>query len=518
MCSGARGLRLHPQGRGTQVQGNGGLGRLAPAFSIRSQPSTIRLTVRPTASSISDSSTAPRSRSRTAGWLRYGNPWEIARPNHRFVSSSTAGSSRCRRAGPAPPPVVATKDVFATPYDTPIPGYRTDTVNTLRLWARALTNMDEFNSGGPSGRSSRVPDPRRLRYLSERQLLRRAKAASRRSSSSSLRRFRTSSAATRSGGSYTTESGDSASSTVSPRRPRSAERHRAENFGSSSTSKDSTGTTPGRSRLGWAATRTTLSCQKHSSAGREPALRASSRHLQIVYDGLGLVHRRWDPMTRGAGECLCSSTTAATAYAWRTSPPAAERGGGATHGDSQERGLSGFPRAFWPERIGNKTNGITPRRWAVEEQPGAFGPDHRGARQLVGHSTCPGSPTRAACGRPCLRRLVAGGRACARIPCSPRLRAPSTTGAGSICASILTPFSTSRSSEISASYKRQLLNVLHVITLYNRLRDGVPAQLVPRTVFLRGKARLPRRQADQIRLIKRGVGEVVNNDPAVAVC
>ena len=43
-----------------------------------------------------------------------------------------------------------TKDILATPYDTPIPGYGTETVNTLRLWgARAVRefDLDEFNEG-----------------------------------------------------------------------------------------------------------------------------------------------------------------------------------------------------------------------------------------------------------------------------------------------------------------------------------------------------------------------------------
>lgn len=45
---------------------------------------------------------------------------------------------------------VDTRDVLATPYDTPVPGYGTRTVNTLRLWtARAVHEFDlqEFNEG-----------------------------------------------------------------------------------------------------------------------------------------------------------------------------------------------------------------------------------------------------------------------------------------------------------------------------------------------------------------------------------
>ena len=85
------------------------------------------------------------------GWLRYGNPWEIARPGDRFrvqfyghVQTSTSERGRLSHAW------VDTRDVLATPFDTPIPGYGTQTVNTLRLWgARAVQEFDlgEFNEG-----------------------------------------------------------------------------------------------------------------------------------------------------------------------------------------------------------------------------------------------------------------------------------------------------------------------------------------------------------------------------------
>jgi starch phosphorylase len=45
---------------------------------------------------------------------------------------------------------VETHDVFAVPYDIPVPGYRNGTVNTLRLWKAAATDefdLDEFNAG-----------------------------------------------------------------------------------------------------------------------------------------------------------------------------------------------------------------------------------------------------------------------------------------------------------------------------------------------------------------------------------
>jgi starch phosphorylase len=84
-------------------------------------------------------------------WLEYGNPWEIARPERackvRFggrVIQYTGASGRTVHEW------VDTQDILALPYDTPIPGYKNHVVNTLRLWsARATRDFDisYFNRG-----------------------------------------------------------------------------------------------------------------------------------------------------------------------------------------------------------------------------------------------------------------------------------------------------------------------------------------------------------------------------------
>ena len=85
-------------------------------------------------------------------WLRDGNPWEQERPEFtqpiRFGGRSEhyrteTGEQRVRW--------VDSHDVLAVPYDIPIPGYRNGTVNTLRLWKAAATDafdLGEFNAGG----------------------------------------------------------------------------------------------------------------------------------------------------------------------------------------------------------------------------------------------------------------------------------------------------------------------------------------------------------------------------------
>jgi starch phosphorylase len=63
-------------------------------------------------------------------------------------------------------------------------------------------------------------------------------------------------------------------------------------------------------------------------------------------------------------------------------------------------------------------------------------------------------------------------------------------------------------------YKRQLLNVLHIITLYNRIRRG--GECVPRTVIFGGKAAPGYAVAKLVIKLINDVAETVNNDPQVA--
>ena len=87
----------------------------------------------------------------TAKWLRFGNPWEIARTEwavevklggHTEAYTDDHGQYRVRW--------IPYQVVRGVPYDTPILGYQTNTANTLRLWtAEAPESFDfeAFNSG-----------------------------------------------------------------------------------------------------------------------------------------------------------------------------------------------------------------------------------------------------------------------------------------------------------------------------------------------------------------------------------
>jgi starch phosphorylase len=65
-------------------------------------------------------------------------------------------------------------------------------------------------------------------------------------------------------------------------------------------------------------------------------------------------------------------------------------------------------------------------------------------------------------------------------------------------------------------YKRQHLNILHVVSLYDRLKRDPRAGIVPRTVFFGGKAAPSYYFAKLIIRLINGVAEVVNNDPQIS--
>jgi starch phosphorylase len=171
----------------------------------------------------------------------------------------------------------------------------------------------------------------------------------------------------------------------------------------------------------------------------------------------------------------------------------------------RKRVVSDFAEMY-PERFNNKTNGITSRRWLLTANP----PLAKFITETIG----PAWVTDLAQ----LRRLVPlaedsafrGAFRKATRETKVRFAKWLRTSAGQV----VNP-DTIFDSQVKRihEYKRQLLNVLHIIVLYNRLRGGL--DLPPRTFFFAGKAAPAYALAKLIIKLINNVAAVIDADPAV---
>lgn len=129
--------------------GNGGLGRLAACFldsmaslGLAAYGYGLRYDYGIFTQSISQGWQVEE----PDDWLRFGNPWEKARPEYtlpvHFYGRTVKEGNLTKW--------VDTQVIYAMPYDSPVPGYGNNTVNTMRLWsAKAPTsfNLRFFNDG-----------------------------------------------------------------------------------------------------------------------------------------------------------------------------------------------------------------------------------------------------------------------------------------------------------------------------------------------------------------------------------
>ena len=134
--------------------GNGGLGRLAACFL--DSMATLGLPgfgygIRYEYGLFSQEIHEGWQREHPDPWLRLGNPWEFPRPEIQYRIQFGGRITECQRAdGTTRFDWVETDDVMAMAYDYPIPGYGGNTVNNLRLWsAHATADFDlrYFNEG-----------------------------------------------------------------------------------------------------------------------------------------------------------------------------------------------------------------------------------------------------------------------------------------------------------------------------------------------------------------------------------
>ncbi|MGV0023624.1 glycogen/starch/alpha-glucan phosphorylase [Phormidesmis priestleyi] len=128
--------------------GNGGLGRLAACFldSLATlQIPAMGYGIRYEYGIFDQMIAGGWQHERPDNWLRFGNPWEIPRPDymvevkfggHTEAYTDANGQYRVRW--------IPRNTVYGTPYDTPIPGFKNNTVNPLRLWSAKSSEDFDF--------------------------------------------------------------------------------------------------------------------------------------------------------------------------------------------------------------------------------------------------------------------------------------------------------------------------------------------------------------------------------------
>ena len=499
--------------------GNGGLGRLAACFLDSMATMQLPATgygLRYEYGMFKQSIVNGWQKESADNWLRDGDPWEIGRL-HEKVEIKVHCSFELREgilhAVPGPPTTL-----IGIPFDRPVVGYGGKTINTLRLWAAAAPNyfdFQEFGTGdfvGALGQTleaeslTRVlyPDDstaagQGLRFLQEYFLVACSLA-------DLIRRFQR----------HNTDWDllpDKVAIQLNDTHPSMAVAELMRVL------LDDV-------RLGWdkawdltkkslAYTNHTLlpeALEKWPVAWFEILL---PRHLEIIYE----INRRLLAEVRlrfPADEARVQRVSLVEEGNQRKVRMAhlaivgshSTNGVAAIHSKLLRTTTVKDLAEMFPERFNNKTNGVTPRRWLLEANPALAGAITQviGDRWITDLSQLkefkPFAEDAAA------RELFLASKHEAKARFANWLK--STSG------QIVDP-ATVFDCHIKRihEYKRQLLNALRIVIVYNRLRENPDMQMVPRTFFFAGKAAPAYRLAKLIIKFINNLADTVDADPAV---
>ncbi|MBL0141111.1 MAG: glycogen/starch/alpha-glucan phosphorylase [Betaproteobacteria bacterium] len=180
----------------------------------------------------------------------------------------------------------------------------------------------------------------------------------------------------------------------------------------------------------------------------------------------------------------------------------------ALHTDLMRKTVFREFNAVYPDRIVNKTNGITFRRWLFQANPGLT--------SLIAEAIGPAfmdDPERIAdlapfADDPAFRARFAATRRANKVALA---RLVSERLGASIDPETLFDVQIKRIHE----YKRQLLNLLETIALYNEIRENPAHAWVPRVKIFAGKAAAGYHQAKLIIKLANDVARIVNADPSL---
>ncbi|MFK0208575.1 glycogen/starch/alpha-glucan phosphorylase [Agrobacterium sp. NPDC090283] len=180
----------------------------------------------------------------------------------------------------------------------------------------------------------------------------------------------------------------------------------------------------------------------------------------------------------------------------------------ALHTDLMKETVFADLHSLYPERINNKTNGITPRRWLMQCNPGLTGL----VREAIGDDFLDDAEKLTA-----LDRFAddAGFREkFAEVKRLNKVRLANTVAQRMgirVDPSAMFDIQIKRIHE----YKRQLLNLVETVALYDQIRSHPELDWVPRVKFFAGKAAPSYHNAKLIIKLANDIARVINNDPAV---
>jgi starch phosphorylase len=499
--------------------GNGGLGRLAACFldsmatlqlpamgyGLRYEYGIFRQTIE-----------NGWQREQPDNWLRYPDPWEVARPHEAVeikLGCSFAVDQGTLRAVFGRP-----SKVLGIPYDRPIVGYGGQTINTLRLWAGAtpdVFDLQAFSTGAfVSALAKRLaadsvtrvlyPDDstilgRGLRFVQEYFLVACSLA-------DLVRRFR------RHNADWSTlpdkvaiQLNDTHPSLAVPELMRIL--------------LDDAG-------LGWDQawdiTRRTLAYTNHTllpEALEKWPLRwfelVLPRHLEII---LHINQCLLDEVrTRFPGE---EDRVNRVSLVEEDGERNIRMANLAIVGSHSTNGVASIHSRLlrtvtvkdladlFPERFNNKTNGVTPRRWLLMANPALAGC----ITQAIGDGWITDlahlAMLKPLAGDTGFRDAVRQAKVQSKVRFTDWLKST---------ANLVVDPDSIFDSQIKRihEYKRQLLNGLRVVVLYNRLRENPDLEIAPRTFFFSGKAAPAYRLAKLIIKFLNNLADTINADPAV---
>ena len=499
--------------------GNGGLGRLAACFLDSCATLQLPVTgygIRYEYGMFRQLINGGEQVEEPDHWLREGNPWELERPEYTQRVRFEGRTEWTRTNGSSRPRWVETHDVLAVPYDVPIPGYHNGTVNTLRLWKACSTDefdLGEFNAGlypesvaaknsaelitlvlypndaSESGKELRLRQQYFLASASLQDILARWVGTH---------------------GEDFTDFAEKNRFQLNDTHPSCA--------------------VPELMRLlmdehglvwedAWKITSATMAYTNHTllpeALERWPVAtfaRMLPRLLDIIFeinaDFLAKVARRWpgdaerqrrmsiieegeEPQVRMAYLAIVGSFSV--------------NGVAALHSQLLIEGLFKDFYALWPEKFNNKTNGVTPRRWLSLCNPDLS--------QLITETIGDDWTSN-------LSRLTRLTQFINEENFCNRWREVKQENKRRLAQMVETECGVTFNPEAIFDvqvkriheYKRQLLNVLHVIHLYDRLKRGDDSDWTPRCVLIGGKAAPGYYMAKRIIKLINNVAAVINND------